>query len=146
MIDRIEAINSIMRKYTTSPSGGGAGLAFVWGRTDCAMVMHEMVYAVTGRALVENWPSYSTPIGAKRALTKVGFASLSEFLDAHFDRVPETGVARPGDIVMIESDTPGFDALCLALGYGHVLAPSPDGVWHTTTPPFEMMRTAWRVA
>src|SRR3546814_13704694 len=49
--------------------------------------------------------SYSSALGAKRALAKVGYATLSEALDAHLPRIAPAS-ALLGDIIEIEGDGP----------------------------------------
>lgn len=94
--------------------------AFAWGKADCVKMAawhlrgmgHVVRFAKAG--------SYSTAIGAKRALRRAGFASLTLALDGHFlPRIP-LAMAMEGDIVMGAGDGP-FEALGILLGNGAML-------------------------
>lgn len=89
------------------------GKAFVWGAHDCALGLAAgAVAAITGADLRGDWGSrYSTAIGARRALTRAGFASLGEAVAAV---LPEChpAMARVGDIALIEEGAIGALAVC----------------------------------
>src|SRR3546814_5973721 len=56
---------------------------FKWGRYDCARVIAHQAKKLGHKVSLAKAGSYSSALGAKRALAKVGCATLSEALDAH---------------------------------------------------------------
>src|SRR3546814_10381958 len=62
--------------------------------------------------------SYSSALGAKRALAKVGYATLSEALDAHLPRIAPAS-ALLGDIIEIEGDGP-LGSMGVYVGNGRI--------------------------
>src|SRR3546814_4656058 len=63
-------------------------------------------------------PIYSSALGAKRALAKVGYATLSEALDAHLPRIAPAS-ALLGDIIEIEGDGP-LGSMGVYVGNGRI--------------------------
>jgi hypothetical protein len=79
----------VLRKYASAP--------VVWGKTDCLHFGLEGHAAAGNRDLRPKLPRYSTFLGASRALTRLGFPSLFEALDAFATPIRRTE-ARTGDI------------------------------------------------
>src|SRR3546814_7820832 len=74
---------------------------FKWGRYDCARVIAHQAKKLGHKVSLAKAGSYSSALGAKRALAKVGYATLSEALDAHLPRIAPAS-ALLGDIIEIE--------------------------------------------
>lgn len=98
---------------------------FAWGRYDCAKMLafHLRQY---GRRihLLAKAGSYSSAIGAKAALRRLGVESLPELLDLHLTRIPPAA-AVIGDIVSGEGDDP-LGTVGIVLGNGAILGYSED--------------------
>lgn len=71
--------------------------------------------------------AYSTPVGARRALTRMGVSSLSEVMDRHFPRWDSPAQARVGDICCVAGDGAMGDAMQVKLHRNYVLG-FHDGV------------------
>ena len=69
------------------------------GRSDCFVMAMECVEAVTGERPFAD-VSYSTDLGAARALRRRGFADLGEAMASLFPAVPRA-FAHRGDIALI---------------------------------------------
>jgi hypothetical protein len=81
---------------------------FAWGTHDCCTFAGGAVLAMTGLdPMVEFRGRYSTELGAKRALRRIGRGTLVATLDAKFEPVPAS-LAQRGDIVMVG----GLLAIC----------------------------------
>lgn len=113
MIRRVAAAQSTKDQWV--------GRVFRWGRSDCARLAASHLRAAgferAAAALFATAGSYSTALGARRALRKAGFASLTDALDAlGLERIAPAS-ARVGDLVQgaAGDDLP---ALGVALGNG----------------------------
>lgn len=65
---------------------------------------------------------YSTEVGARLALKKLGVTSLTEIMDSQFERHAAPIYAMTGDIVALRGDGETGDAMGVVLHRGHVLA------------------------
>src|SRR3546814_6108937 len=92
---RHAATEATLAKYRDQP--------FKWGRYDCARVIAHQAKKLGHKVSLAKAGSYSSALGAKRALAKVGYATLSEALDAHLPRIAPAS-ALLGDIIEIEGD------------------------------------------
>lgn len=93
---------------------------FAWGKADCVKMAAHHLHAMGHRVRFTKAGSYSTALGAKRALRRAGYPSLSAALDGHFlPRIPYA-MALEGDIVAGAGDGP-FEALGIVLGNGALL-------------------------
>lgn len=98
------ALSGVLRKYERALAENGD---VVWGEFDCLRFGIEAAAAVGRRDLLPMVPNYSTPIGAMRALRKMGFASIMEAMDAH--ATPISGArAMPGDIAYFDQPPMGM--------------------------------------
>jgi hypothetical protein len=117
------------------------GAAFRWSSNDCARLAAFVVRRLGHRPKMPKAGTYSSALGARRALKAAGFDSLEAALDAMgFERIPPAS-ALPGDIVAI----PGvgdWSALTVALGNGRVLG-FMDGRAGAMQP--KLYVCAWRV-
>src|SRR3546814_9900413 len=94
---RHAATEATLAKYRDQP--------FKWGRYDCARVIAHQAKKLGHKVSLAKAGSYSSALGAKRALAKVGYATLSEALDAHLPRIAPAS-ALLGDIIEIAGDGP----------------------------------------
>ena len=96
-----------------------------------------------GRVRIAKAGSYSTALGARRALGRLGVKSLPELIDAHGLLRIAPAAALPGDLLELQSDE-ATGAVCVVLGNGRVLG------WHAAVPEAEVLQpyavlSAWRV-
>lgn len=76
---------------------------FKWNKHDCATGLGCIVVeALTGVDLRKDWPSYSTELGAYKALRKRGFETLADAVGSILPEAPLLH-ARQGDIALIRS-------------------------------------------
>ena len=92
---RHAATEATLAKYRAQP--------FKWGRYDCARVIAHQAKKLGHKVSLAKAGSYSSALGAKRALAKVGYAHLAEALDDHLPRIAPAS-ALLGDIMEIEGD------------------------------------------
>jgi len=119
------------------------GKPFAWGTHDCARMAawHLRQFGVAlGTDKAGTWRS---AVGARRALTRLGAASLAELADANFERIPPAA-ALIGDIMIVPAED-AFGALWVSTGNGTALG------WHEDAPGAAIIRAsfidtlAWRV-
>src|SRR3546814_5477160 len=107
---RHAATEATLAKYRDQP--------FKWGRYDCARVIAHQAKKLGHKVSLAKAGSYSSALGAKRALAKVGYATLSEALDAHLPRIAPAS-ALLGDIIEIEGDGP-LGSMGVYVGNGRI--------------------------
>ena len=105
------------------------GKPFAWGTSDCVRLATFHVRQFGWKVRLARAGGYTTALGAKRALTRAGFADLAAAIDGH--GLPRIALARVlvGDLVQGEGDPEdnlGFGAIGVALGNGAVLGWHPD--------------------
>jgi len=116
------------------------GQPFVLGQTDCArMVAFHLQKLGFPASMLPHGGTYSTEVGARRALKRLGVTTLAEIMDKHFLRIAPAE-ALPGDVVCGPGvgDTGNAMAIRLhrstALGFldgvcGEVLIHEPIAAW-----------------
>ena len=90
------------------------GTAFVLGKTDCARMVAFHLKRLGFKPSLLKAGSYSTEVGARRALTRMGVTSLSEIMDQHFPRIA-AAEARTGDVLCGPGDGGTGDAMAIRL-------------------------------
>jgi len=138
-------INAVVRRValTQKTADRFLGKPFAWGRADCARMLAVHLRAFGHNVGLAKAGSYSSALGAKRALVRFDVTSLAEAMDrAGFDRIPPAA-AVVGDVVELPGDG-GFAAMTVALGNGRVLG------WHEDQPGCAVLQpsaysAAWRV-
>lgn len=135
MVRRVTAAQATLDRFKDRP--------FAFGKDDCARmaVFHLRRFGMKPR--IAKAGSYSTLLGARRALARAGFTSLADAVDAQGLLRTEPASAVVGDLLML----PGCDelgALAVALGNGRVLAWHEDAAGACVLQPVEFV-TAWRV-
>lgn len=118
------------------------GQPFVLGKTDCARLVAFHLKQIGFKPSLLKGGSYSTPVGARRALMKLGVSSLSEIMDKHFPRWDAPAEARTGDICCVRGDGDMGDAMQVVLHRNQVLG-FMDGVCGELVN--HEHRIAWRV-
>lgn len=133
MIARRDAAQAAVDRFDGRP--------FAWGKNDCVRLSAFVLRQLGHKPNLARAGSYSSLLGAKRALARTGFATLDAALDAlGLPRIPPAA-AVVGDIVGL----PGLDdwtALTIAVGNGRVLGfmEGRGGIMQPNAP-----LTAWRV-
>lgn len=135
LILRRDAAQATLARFEDQP--------FAWGRFDCAKMLAFHLRGMgispgSGKA-----GSYSTAIGARRALTRLGVSSLADLLDRRFERIAPAA-ALVGDVVALPS-TGKLDAIGIVLGNGRLLAYHEDAIGAVVVQPLKMVG-AWRIA
>src|SRR5688500_10884687 len=72
---------------------------FRFGRYDCAQMVRSHLVAM-GKPVKQaaKAGTYHSKKGGEAALKRLGYDSLADMMDAHFERIPPAA-ARPGDVV-----------------------------------------------
>lgn len=105
LLRRHKALEKTLAKYRTVP--------FQWGKADC-MTMFRSHMVAMGHSGLPKQPKYSTALGAKRALSAMGFETIEALLDSLLPRIAPAA-ALPGDIIL----SPGSEGLaCLSVSLG----------------------------
>jgi len=97
------------------------GQPLVLGTTDCARMAAFHLKQLGFKPSLLNGGAYSTPVGARRALKRLGVSSLSEIMDQHFPRWDAPAEARVGDICCVAGDGDMGDAMQVVLHRNTVL-------------------------
>lgn len=98
-------------------------MPYAWGSNDCVLYAADMVAAITGIDLAEEFRgAYHDERGAAALMAREGWADLASLADAHLPRC----LARPrrGDLVLLPG-TRG-DYLGIVAASGVVAAPDVD--------------------
>ncbi|MBX7496756.1 hypothetical protein K3172_12895 [Qipengyuania sp. 6B39] len=105
------------------------GKPFRWEGANCIRLARAQAVAL-GHDLPPV-PQFRSALGAKKALDKRGFASVSAMLDHYFEQLPAPAFAIVGDLVSLPVDPEhagaGMDAIAIADGLGNLLC------WHAAT-------------
>jgi hypothetical protein len=137
LIRRQAAMAKTMAKYRAAP--------FAWGGAHCIPMLRSHLVAM-GHKRLPKLPSYSSALGARRALREVGFDSVAGLLDSLLPRIP---VARAliGDVILMggtgEDEERGLDAVTLATGGGKVAGWHQDAQGMVVIDPLHI-KGAWR--
>lgn len=118
------------------------GQAFALGKIDCARMVAFHLKQLGFRPSLLKGGAYSTPVGARRALERMGVKSLSEIMDRHFPRLESSAEARTGDILAGPSEGEMGDAMAIRLHRDHALG-FLDGVCGEVV--MNQYVAAWRV-
>jgi hypothetical protein len=116
---------------------------FAWGRSDCAKMVAHLVRQHGHQTDLAKAGGYKTLLGAKRALTRLGVASVAELLDQRYPRIAPAE-AIVGDIIALPS-AGDLDALAICLGNGNAIAYHESVAGAVVVRPVEMV-AAWSVA
>lgn len=119
------------------------GEPFAWGQFDCAKMLAFHLRQMNLSPATAKAGRYTSAIGARRALTRIGARSLADLLDRRFARIAPAA-ALIGDVVALPS-TGRLDAIGIALGNGRLLSYHEDAAGAVVVQPVEML-AAWRIA
>ena len=97
------------------------GQPLILGATDCARMTAFHLRQLGFKASLLKAGSYSTPVGARRALKRLGVSSLAEIMDQHFPRWDAPAEARVGDICCVAGEGGMGDAMQVVLHRNNVL-------------------------
>lgn len=103
------------------------GKAFQLGKFDCARMTHFHLKQLGRKFSLLKGGEYSTEVGARLALKRLGVESLNDIMDQNFPRIEDengnvsAAHALVGDVVALRSDTEVGDALGIVLHRGNVL-------------------------
>lgn len=138
LIDRTQAAQAAIDAFLFTP--------FAWGSADCAALAIACLKAAGHTDPLSGVTGYTTALGAKRTLTRLGHDRLEDALDAMgLTRVAPASTLT-GDIVAMPGDDL-WPALGVNVGEGRVLAfldaeAGPRGDYIS----LEAAHTAWRLA
>lgn len=104
------------------------GQPFVLGSMDCARMTAFHLKQLGFKPSLLKGGAYSTAVGARRALKRLGVSSLSEIMDQHFPRWDARAEARVGDICCVPGQGGMGDAMQVVLHRDRVFGPN-EGVF-----------------
>lgn len=136
MEKRRDATKATVDRFKSKP--------FQPGKRDCAMMakFHLRAMGRPVKGFAGHGP-YHSIAGGVRQLKRMGFDSLLDAMDAHFDRVTPAAVWL-GDIVALPGeDGPG--ALCVYLGNGRIFGYHQGAVGAEILQPVAL-DAVWRIA
>lgn len=137
MVIRGQAVEACIERFS--------GKAMKWGTVDCArIVAHNLRGLGIGTSLVKGL-SYSSEIGAAKALRSLGCKGMADAMDAvdGVFRIPPA-MATTGDVIGMACEGELWDmALCVVVGNGRVLGIG-DGVCAVLQPDMTHALAAWR--
>lgn len=113
---------------------------FEWGKNDCCLFVADALEAITGTDFADDYRgTYTTEIGAYRALKKHADGTIASAWSRYFDEIPPASMGR-GDVALVEVDNEPACALCFGAKLWIV---SKQGL---ITLPRAEAKMAWRVA
>lgn len=120
------------------------GVPFAYGKNDCARLAAFALRQMGYKPGLAKAGSYSSALGATRALKRLGHDDLASVLDGlGLLRIPPIA-ALPGDLVMLPGEGPFGGALAVAVGNGRVLSYHEDLDGAEIVQPIEYV-AAWAV-
>ncbi len=141
LIDRVTATQTTIDTYHERP--------FEWGQADCARLAAHHLHTLGLNTRLDEARGYSTELGAKRALKKLGANSMEDLADAMgFDRIPPAS-AIVGDLIGFPGGREGAEwtALGVHVGGDRIMGfADPDGTGaRCEFGPTHVCTVAWRV-
>lgn len=120
------------------------GVPFAYGKNDCARLAAFALRQMGYKPGLAKAGSYSSALGAARALKRLGHDDLASVLDGlGLLRIPPLA-ALPGDLIMLPGEGPFGGALAMAVGNGRVLSYHEDLDGAEIVQPIEYV-AAWAV-
>lgn len=138
MVARRDAAQTTLDRFKDQP--------FEWGRFDCAKMVAFHLRKMGYQIGISKAGSYSTALGAKRALSRLGWPNLSYALDEvlHLERIAPAFLIT-GDILQIPGEGV-LDTMAIALGNGRAISYHQDEVGAVVVQPVVAdIVAAWRV-
>lgn len=141
LIDRVTATQATIDTYHECP--------FEWGQADCARLAAHHLQTLGLNTRLDEAAGYSTELGAKRALKKLGANSMEDLADAMgFERIPPAS-AIVGDLIGFPGGREGAEwtALGVHVGGDRIMGfADPDGTGaRCELGPTHVCTVAWRV-
>lgn len=132
---RHAALEATMARYRDKP--------FAWGKVDCAKVAAFHLKQLGHKVLISKAGTYQSPLGAARALKRLGYLTLAEMADGiGLPQIPHSRMLL-GDIAEVEGDGP-LGAIALYAGNGNIFGFHVDHPGLVTVAPSTILR-AWSV-
>lgn len=120
------------------------GVPFAYGKNDCARLAAFALRQMGHKPGLAKAGSYSSVLGASRALKRLGHDDLASALDAlGLLRIPPIA-ALPGDLIMLPGLGAFGGAITMAVGNGRVLGYHEDLDGADILQPVEFVG-AWRI-
>lgn len=132
---RVVAAQATLDAYLHQP--------LVWGRTDCARMAAHTLRQLGRSAPLARFGRYSSPLGARRALLRQGYADMGAVLDGLGLLRIAPAARLPADIVALAGEDLPM-SLAVALSNGRVLGYHADHDGAVVMQPTNLL-TAWSV-
>ncbi|WP_132390231.1 hypothetical protein [Novosphingobium sp. PhB165] len=132
---RHAAIEATMSRYRQLP--------FEWGKVDCAKVAAFHLRQIGLKLSLSKAGRYSSPLGAARALKRLGYSTLAEMADGIGLCPIPPAYLMLGDIAEIEGDSP-IGTICLYAGNGNLFGFHENHPGLVTMTPKNILR-AWSI-
>jgi hypothetical protein len=120
------------------------GQPLIYGRNDCVRLAAFVLRRMGHHPQLAKAGSYSTALGAARALERVGFQDLAAAVDALGLARIAPAAAWVADLVLLPAEGPFGGALSVAVGNGRVLGYHEDVDGADILQPVQYL-AAWRV-
>ena len=132
---RHAAIEATMLRYRDRP--------FQWGKVDCAKIAAFHLKKLGHKILISKAGAYSSPLGATRALKRLGYSTQADMADGlGLSPIPYSRMLL-GDIAEVEGEGP-LGAIGLYAGNGNLFCFHQDHPGLVTFQPRTILR-AWSV-
>lgn len=120
------------------------GKPFQYGKNDCARLAAMALRKMGHRSPMAQAGIYHSPLGAVRAMNRLGHADLATALDSiGLERIAPAA-ALPADLILIPGEGAFGGALVMAVGNGRVIGYHEDCVGAEVLQPVEYL-AAWRL-
>jgi len=129
------ALEATMARYRDRP--------FAWGSVDCAKVAAFHLKKLGHKILISKAGAYQSPLGAARALKRLGYSTLAEMADGiGLPQIPYSRMLL-GDLAEVEGEG-AIGAIALYAGGGNIFGFHEDHPGLVTVAPTTIIR-AWSV-
>lgn len=132
---RMDALEAVRDRFEGKP--------FRLGTNDCAQLVRRMLREMGHPALPRPKP-YTTELGARRELKRLGFDSLEALMDSLLPRIAPAAMLA-GDIGLVDAEPAGGETLVVSLGHKFWGWNHDHDAMAPLEPLGDVIKAAWRV-
>lgn len=110
---RVKCVQETFNKFN--------GVSFELGKNDCARMTCFYLKKMGYKFSLLKGGAYSTEVGARLALKRLGVESVTDILDREFLRLESPASAQIGDIVSTKSEGSEIESLGIVMHRNHIL-------------------------
>lgn len=93
-------------------------LPLIWGKFDCVHLVADMAVRLGKPDPAKGMPEYSSKRQARKALTSLGYKTLTDLVDATYPRIDNITNTIKGDIIELKGRDSAMNALAIVTSPG----------------------------